>query len=243
VIPYFRVEGVALGPMTLQAFGLCVLLGWLLALGAGLSLAARRGARPGVVALVLGLALPVLGVGGLLLQRVALPWPGGWLLAPLLLGMAALLAWLTDRPALGAQLEALVFGGLTGCAIYHLGSFLVHDRPGAVTTSPLGVQGICAGAGAACHDLGLYQMLGCAALAALVLGLGPRAGVGAALGLGGYGLLCLLLVPLADPATSSVASGLGYGAMFVVLGLLCGLTALIVSGRLPPAPAGSAAGS
>jgi hypothetical protein len=236
MIPYFRLESLPLGPLTLQVYGLCLLLGWLLAVAAGLLLAGRRGARLLVVALVLG-------VGNLVLQRLGVPWPGEWVLAPLLLGMGALLAWLLDRPSLGAQLEALVFGGLVGCGLYGLGSFLVHDRPGAVTTSPLGVQGICAGAGAACHDLGLYQMLGCAALAALVLGLGPRAGVGAALGLGGYGLLCLLLVPLADPATSSVASGLGYGAMFVVLGLLCGLTALIVSGRLPPAPAGSAAGS
>jgi hypothetical protein len=229
MIPYFRLESLPLGPLTLQVYGLCLLLGWLLAVAAGLLLAGRRGARLLVVALVLGAGLPVLGVGNLVLQRLGVPWPGEWVLAPLLLGMGALLAWLLDRPSLGAQLEALVFGGLVGCGLYGLGSFLVHDRPGSATAFPLGVQGICP-EGPACHDLGLYQMLGSAALAALVPAVGPRGGASA--GLVGYGLLHMILGTL-QPAW---APGLCFGSMFVLLGL-------IVTGTRLPAPARSTAGS
>jgi hypothetical protein len=236
VIPYFEVETLPLGPLTLQPYGLCVLSGWLLATTAGLLLARGRAARLLVVALVLGVGLPVLGVGNLVLQGMGVPWPGSWVVAPLLLGMGALLAWLFDAPSLGAQLEALVFGGLMGCVLYGLGSFLIHDQPGAVTAFPLGVQGICRGGGEACHDLGLYQMLGSLGLAALVLAGGPRSG--AAVGLIGYGLLHMSLVALGSPQSS-----LCFGSMFVLLGLLAGMTALIATGTRPPAETRSAARS
>ena len=193
-LPLIEIGGVALRPT-----GLLAAAGLLVGLAVARGAARRDGldVAPLTRALVAGAGLGLLGahLGDLLayhperLAEPGAPWiPGGLSSMGGLLGGLAGVALVLGRraPGLRAHGDALALGLAPGWAIGRLGCALVHDHPGRLTTSPLGVRfpdGLR-------HDLGAYEavLLG---LLSLLLVLLRRAGLarGRLLGLlaTGYG--------------------------------------------------------
>ncbi len=260
MIPYFDPPSIQLGGITVHAYGLLVLLGLttgtLLALGAAFwrKLPLWPVAMSGVLFPFFAL------IGGhfayVLMYRLdeALDRPSLWLevwagmssvgVLPLWGFTAVVMMLIAGFRKLTAQLDVFAIGWAAAWTIGRFGCFLVHDHPGVATDFFLGVQGICEAqrsysytTSGACHDLGLYEMLGCGMLfltaaASFVLRLRP--GLSAAAVLIGYGVLRLGLEPLrVDWEPLHVVSAL----MYLLGGGLVLAAAVTIPKRWPEQPA------
>jgi len=174
-LPLIDLGGVALRPT-----GLLAAAGLLAGLAVARRAARRDGHHPAALtrAVVAGAALGLLGahlVDLLAYHPERLAEPGALWRPAGLSSMGGLLGGLAGvalvlfgrRPGLSAHGDALALGLAPGWAIGRLGCALVHDHPGRLTDSPLGVRfpdGLR-------HDLGAYEaaLLGGLALVLLLL--------------------------------------------------------------------------
>jgi phosphatidylglycerol---prolipoprotein diacylglyceryl transferase len=181
VIPYFEQPSVAIGPLTIHAFGFLAALGVLI----GSVLAARAARRySSIDPQPLSDAIPWAVIGGvvgghllhvfgyhpeLLVQQGPLVllklWDGQSSMGGVLGGLTGFIFYFRrHKIPLFPYLDALALGTAPGWAVARLGCFAAHDHPGVLTDFPLAV----AFPGGARHDLGLYDAI-VLALLSLVL--------------------------------------------------------------------------
>jgi phosphatidylglycerol:prolipoprotein diacylglycerol transferase len=172
MLPYIRITEIHLGPVTLQAWGLLVALGLVLA---GL-ISIRRAKREGLDAEMISNIFFWSVVAGFIGARLghfflydfsafaARPvilfevWRGGWSSLGgyfFGLGYAALVLWRLrmDKVLKRKVFDALLYGFPLGLAIGRVGCALIHDHPGRLSDFYLAV----AYPGGARFDLGLYE--------------------------------------------------------------------------------------
>jgi len=171
VIPFGELPGIRLPGVTLEAFGVLVVAGVLVALARGHGLARREGLRGAELLQAAGWAViagfATARAGQILFLRPALlaeggvraffdPQAGLSSFFGFLGGTLAALAYLQARrlPKL-RYLDVLVETLIVGWVFGRLGCALVHDHPGARTAFPLAVRF----ADGPRHDLGLYEWL------------------------------------------------------------------------------------
>lgn len=228
-----------IGPLRLQTYGLALLLAYL----AGLWLAARQARRHGLdgdhiynlgfyallvgmVAARLGHAIAYFEVYRVDPRQLLSLSPGGLLLAPGLLGAAAMAALYIRRHRLplATTLDALAAGLLLALAVASLGAFLAGRELGAVSEAPWAMALF----GVRRHPLALMQMLALLALLGGVLWADRRRalrpGQLALLALFGYAALRLFLEPL---RAESLLIGDGWRAV-----QLAALAGVLLSGWL-----------
>lgn len=167
MIPYFQFTTIALGPLTIQVWGLFVALGILAGTWSASRMARHRGLDE---KLIWDLSVWVI-VGAFLAARVlhvvyepgyylADPfeffrvWHGGFSVMGGFLGATIAGIWFLRRKQVDvhAYADTAIFGLPLGLFIGRIGCFLIHDHPGTLTNFPLGVQypdGVR-------HDHGLY---------------------------------------------------------------------------------------
>lgn len=189
MIPFYRPPSLELGPLTLEIFGVFVMLGVL----AGARLSMRQGARTGLDQNLLadfafwGLIGGV--VGGHLMHvfayhpeelerggivKLLKVWDGLSSTGGLIGGvLTALWFFRSKKVPFHRYADALAIGTAPGWAIARIGCFLVHDHPGRVTDFFLGVRfppnALGPGSAAAVrHDLGLYDALALFAMAGVL---------------------------------------------------------------------------
>lgn len=187
MIPYFEWRAIIIGPLTLQVWGLFVALGFLVGAVVAQWFAKRRGESADIIA---GLAVWMLAagmVGGRLghvlfyqfpyyaahpLEIFAL-WHGGASMFGGLITCVVVGLWYLRRREvdLWAYADTTIFGLPFGLAVGRIGCFLIHDHPGTATHFVLGVQ---YPDGVTRHDLGLYEALNSALMAAVFLWLARR---------------------------------------------------------------------
>ncbi len=235
MIPWFEPPALHVGPITLQAFGILAALGVAAGVRSSAWAAGRRGLDPrpvldyaiwGVVAGILAGHLVHVGLYHPEEirdpRRVLAVWDGLSSFGGLAGGIAAAAVFFRLR---GVPLErygdAFAVGVPTGWALARVGCFLVHDHPGRRTGFPLAVRF----PGGARHDLGLYEAVVLAAIAALLWWLWSRGRLaGRLLGLLAvlYGVARFLLdflrasdVPYADARYAGLTPA-QYGAILLV---------------------------
>ncbi|MCK6527351.1 prolipoprotein diacylglyceryl transferase [Myxococcota bacterium] len=193
LIPYFKAPPLHIGPIPLQPWGLLVATGFLV----GAHIASRRARDAGLdgdaISPIVTWLVVAAAVGGHLGHALFYD-PAHYFARPIeflyvwngLSSFGGFLAavpvtwWYFRRRGLPfwPYADCLAYGLATGWAIGRLGCFVVHDHPGTPTEFWLGVHGICPGGSPtqACHDLGLYDALISAGIAAVfaVLGRRPR---------------------------------------------------------------------
>jgi phosphatidylglycerol:prolipoprotein diacylglycerol transferase len=177
LIPWFEPPAIHLGPVTLQAFGILAALGVAVGVRSAAWAAGRRGLDPRPVlefaiwGVLAGIAVGHLVHVGLYHpeeirspRRVLEFWDGLSSSGGLAGGVAAALLFFRRRGIpLSRYGDAFAVGVPTGWAVARVGCFLVHDHPGTRTSFPLAVQF----PGGARHDLGLYEAIVLAAIAAV----------------------------------------------------------------------------
>ena len=167
-IPYWAPPSYALGPFTLQVFGLFVAAGVLL----GARLMVRAAQKQGIDPVPLN-DFPIWAlIGGIIgahLMHVLLyhpdeahgfgifkVWDGLSSTGGVIGGTLAALWFFARRHArFGSYADALALGVAPGWAVARIGCFAVHDHPGVLTSFPLAVNF----PGGARHDLGLDDAL------------------------------------------------------------------------------------
>lgn len=182
MIPYIEWKTIALGPLTLQVWGLFVGLGFLLGAGMAGRLAKRRGQDPKVI-YDLAVWMVVAGmVGGRLghvllyefsyyvahpLEAFAI-WEGGLSMFGGLLACAGVGLWYLRKKQVDvwAYADTAVFGLPFGFMLGRIGCFLIHDHPGTATDFALGVP---YPDGVVRHDLALYEIINAMVMAAVFL--------------------------------------------------------------------------
>jgi phosphatidylglycerol:prolipoprotein diacylglycerol transferase len=183
MIPFFQLSELHVGPVALHVFGLCVLAGLLAGMGTAGAIARHRGdpTWPHVVNALVGGCAGLVGGHVLYVAMYArdraiadpLEWFRVWnglstTATPLFVEAGTVLVLALAGPKrFFRQLDAAVLGSFVALMSFRLGCFLVHDHPGVETTFFLGIQGICPmdrGGPTACHDLGLYELVGVAVL-------------------------------------------------------------------------------
>jgi phosphatidylglycerol:prolipoprotein diacylglycerol transferase len=172
MIPYFELRTIALGPVTIQVWGLLVALGVLAAAFASARLAKARGQKPEIIWDMTAWVI----AGAFLLARVFVVlfydpafyfshpvdilkiWEGGWSVMGGFLGGALTAIWYMRRKKVDvfAYADTTMFGIPLGLFIGRIGCFLIHDHPGTATDFLLGVQ---YPDGIVRHDHGLYLSL------------------------------------------------------------------------------------
>ena len=187
MLPFISWHTIALGPITLQVWGLFVASGFLVGALVAQWYAKRRGDDPDVIA---GLAVWMIAagmvggrVGHVLFYEfpyyVAHPleafavWHGGLSMFGGLIACILVGVWYLRRHHVDVwkYCDTAIFGLPFGIAIGRVGCFLIHDHPGTATHFALGVQ---YPDGVTRHDLGLYEAINGAAMAVVFLLLARR---------------------------------------------------------------------
>lgn len=178
MIPYFEWKTIALGPVTLQVWGLMVALGFATGALAAQWMAKRRGDDPSVI-LDLTAWMVLAGMIGGRLGHVffyefpfyaAYPkeifafWHGGFSMFGGLIACVAVGLWLLRKKGVNVwrYADTAAFGLPFGIMIGRIGCFLIHDHPGTATDFALGVQ---YPDGVVRHDHGLYEVINGALMA------------------------------------------------------------------------------
>jgi phosphatidylglycerol:prolipoprotein diacylglycerol transferase len=180
MIPYFQFVSFQVGPVTVYVWGLMVALGVIAGTTLAAKLARERGQDPRVIWDLAGWC-SLAGFLGARLVYVLAYDPAAYLAAPMrffafrdggyssigaLLGgaVAAVVFLRIKKLDAFAYADTGLFGLPVGYAIGRIGCFLIHDHPGTATHFFLGVK---YPDGVVRHDLGLYEALNGALLAAL----------------------------------------------------------------------------
>ncbi len=187
MIPFIELKTIALGPLTIQAWGLMVALGILAGTIVAARLAERRGLDASVVWDVAVWITAASMIGGRLFH-VAFYDPGTYIADPLqifaiwkgglsmfggLVGATIAALWFLRRKKLDLLVYAdtLCHGLPIGIGIGRIGCFLIHDHPGTLTDFVLGAK---FPDGSVRHDLGLYESIYGFVLAIVFLALAKR---------------------------------------------------------------------
>jgi phosphatidylglycerol:prolipoprotein diacylglycerol transferase len=184
MIPWFELPSVALGPITIQSFGVLSALGILAATLLAQVAAKRLGQDPQVI-----LDFSVVGVlsgvvGGHLVHllfyhpeeledpwRLLRVWEGLSSMGGLLGAVVAAVVWFrVKRIRFADHADAFALGMAPGWGIARVGCFTVHDHPGVLTGFPLAVRF----PDGPRHDLGLYEAILLLSLGALLWALHRR---------------------------------------------------------------------
>lgn len=175
MIPYFAWHTIALGPLTLQVWGLFVAMGVLASLVV-LRWDAKRVRKTAAVWVDHAIAIIVAGFIGARLGHVLFYEPAQYLVDPL----EVLRVWHGGMSSLGGFVLAALYGVWrlrrakvdvhafaesaalalpVGWMIGRIGCFLIHDHPGTLTHFALAVRepGVWGESGWGRHDLGLYD--------------------------------------------------------------------------------------
>ena len=172
MIPFIELKTIALGPLTIQVWGLMVALGILVGAATAARLAKRRGLDASVVWDVAVWITVASMVGGRLFHvvfydpatyladpmQIVQIWKGGMSMFGGLVGAAIVALWFLRRKKLDLLVYAdtLCHGLPIGIGIGRIGCFLIHDHPGTLTHFVLGTK---FPDGSVRHDLGLYESI------------------------------------------------------------------------------------
>ncbi len=236
MIPYLGVGSFPFLGLTVQVWGLFIAL----AFAVGTAVAYRRARREGLdteqLLAIVGWIFVAAMVGARIFHVLVYepgyylehPWKAidprepGYAIMGGFLGAAGVFFWYVQRYALNwiAYADTLVWGLPWGCGVGRIGCFLIHDHPGTLTNSPLGVR---YPDGQVRHDLGLYLSLIGFGMGVAFLFLGRKArpaGYWFALFLVLEGLTRVLLDPLrlADVRYVGLTPAQMLGALFFVGG-------------------------
>lgn len=178
MIPYFQITTVALGPVTVQVWGLFVALGILLGAWVSARFAKQRGLHPetiytGATYLIIAAFLGARILHVILYEpgyywehpgEIIAFWHGGFSVMGGFVGALIGYVVFVKRHAIAwiPYVDAFLYGLPLGMACGRIGCFFIHDHPGTATHFVLGVRGT---DGVARHDLGLYEGLQSLALA------------------------------------------------------------------------------
>ncbi|MFH1253472.1 MAG: prolipoprotein diacylglyceryl transferase [Candidatus Uhrbacteria bacterium] len=172
MIPYFSLTQIPLGPITIQAWGLFVALGFIIGAAASSWLLKKRGLNSNVVWDLLGWLI----IGSMVFARLFFVvfydpsyflvrpleifylWQGGMSMIGGLFGatLAAAIYFRKKKLNWFEYSDTMIFGLPLGYAIGRFGCFLIHDHTGLPTSFLLGVRYL---DGIVRHDLGLYHSL------------------------------------------------------------------------------------
>ncbi|HBK33757.1 TPA: diacylglyceryl transferase [Candidatus Uhrbacteria bacterium] len=172
MIPYFSLETISLGPITVQVWGLLVAFG----IGAGAWVSQRVAIHRGLPSLVFWHLVLWIMIGAFVGARIFFValyapayffshpfevfaiWEGGWSMMGGYLGALAAGAFIFYRKHLSffSWVDVLIYGLPLGIGIGRIGCFLIHDHPGTPTNFFLGVL---YPDGMIRHDHGLYLSL------------------------------------------------------------------------------------
>lgn len=186
MIPWFAWNAIALGPITLQVWGLFVAAGILLAVWLAAKRAERNGLSPNAI-WDMAFWVVLWGIVGARLMHVVLYDPAYYLAHPIeiidlrqpgfaitggLLGGATAFFWMVRRRGLDflAYADAVIGGLPWGYGVGRIGCFLIHDHPGTLTSFIGGVQY----PDGTRHDLGLYLAILGFAIGALFVLIGRK---------------------------------------------------------------------
>lgn len=169
-IPYFVIDKIYLGPVTVQVWGFMVALGFLV----GLTVAGRRARRIGMSetqVLDLGILILVSALVGSRVFYVANAWEqfsdtplailrvwdGGLALYGGFLAAVGASVWYVRRKKFSflRVADAFLPAVALGEAIGRVGCFLIHDHLGRITTAPWGIRVD----GVLRHETALYSIL------------------------------------------------------------------------------------
>lgn len=172
MIPYFGRETLTFLGLTIQVWGLFIALAFVIGTGIAYHRAKRLGLRPEHVVNLAGWIFVAAMIGSRIFHVVVYepgyylenPWKAidlrepGYAIMGGFLGAAVAFFWYAKRFALNwiAYADTLIWGLPWGCGVGRIGCFLIHDHPGTLTNSPLGVE---YPDGQVRHDLGLYLSL------------------------------------------------------------------------------------
>lgn len=187
MIPYFSITTIHLGPIPIQVWGTFVALGIVLGAWWSARFAARRGLDPDIIWRGASWIIIASFIGARLLHVLAYEpvyywqaplealkfWQGGFSIMGGFAGAIAGFALFTRRVGISwaAYADTFIYGLPLGMACGRIGCFLIHDHPGTLTDSVLGVR---YPDGQTRHDLGLYEALVSAVLAAVFAALARR---------------------------------------------------------------------
>ncbi|NQV89402.1 MAG: prolipoprotein diacylglyceryl transferase [Parcubacteria group bacterium] len=167
MIPYFKFTTIALGPITIQVWGLMVALGILVGTWAAAKMASRRGQDEKIIWDLSVWVIVAAMIGARIIHVVYEPasyfanpleffrvWHGGFSVMGGFLGALIVGVWYLKKRKVDvhAYADTAVFGLPLGLFIGRIGCFLIHDHPGTLTDFIGGVQypdGVR-------HDHGLY---------------------------------------------------------------------------------------
>lgn len=182
-IPYFsppKIEiplppGLPWEHIPLHGFGMLVALGFLVGASLAMKRATRIGIDPDAINRLVGYLILGTFLGGHIGyglfykpdEYFANPikflqvWEGLSSVSGLFVCLIIII-WFFKREKLPVwpYVDCLAHGFTVGFFLGRMGCFVAHDHPGTATDFFLGVEGICRdAAGAACHDMGLYEAL------------------------------------------------------------------------------------
>lgn len=205
MIPFFQLTTISLGPLTIQAWGLMVALGFLLWVVLGRRFVARRGEDPEIFT-TFALWLFVGAIVGARLVHVFAyrpedylrdpleilrVWNGGWSsLGGFAGALIASFAYSRLKPATPSihwrtHMLAALYAFPAAWAVGRIGCFFIHDHPGTLTSSILGVRY----PGGNRFDLGFIEILNALVMGIVILvarKISRRDDVGAASGVASY---------------------------------------------------------
>lgn len=169
MIPYISWHTIAIGPLTVQVWGLFVAAGFALGTFVAAREARKRGLKPGIVLDIAPLLLFAAMIGGRLFHvfvydpsyylanplEIPMIWKGGASIFGGFLGALVAALWYMRKKQVDVwkYADVLIFGLPFGKAIGRLGCFFIHDHPGTATDFVLGVK---YPDGEVRHDHGLY---------------------------------------------------------------------------------------
>lgn len=167
MIPYFKFTTIALGPITIQVWGLMVALGILVGTWAAARMARRRGQDEKIIWDLSVWVIVAAMIGARVIHVVYEPstylsdplqffrvWHGGFSVMGGFLGALVVGIWYLRKKKVDvhAYADTAVFGLPLGLFIGRIGCFLIHDHPGTLTDFVGGVQY----SDGVRHDHGLY---------------------------------------------------------------------------------------
>lgn len=172
MIPFFGRETLSLFGLTIQVWGLFIALAFGIGTWVAYRRAVRLGLKPEHVVNLAGWIFVAAMVGSRVFHVVVYepeyylqhPWSAldprepGYAIMGGFLGATIAFFWYAKRFALNwiEYADTLIWGLPWGCGVGRIGCFLIHDHPGTLTNSPLGVE---YPDGQVRHDLGLYLSL------------------------------------------------------------------------------------
>ncbi len=183
MLPYFELHVIHLGPLPIQVWGFFVALGIVLGTWIVARVGKERGLSPSLIwdasfwvilgAIIGARLLFVFSYASLEIFTNPLSlfalWDGGMSIMGGFFGAVAMGVWYLRKHGadVWAYANAGVFGLPFGLAIGRVGCFLIHDHPGTASHFFLAVQNPSKEGGF--HDLGLYDVFVCVAIALLFL--------------------------------------------------------------------------